>query len=140
MRIVKTWVNSWATSRRYHEPVILPCLFGCAGDSGTDDLSHYIICPQLYTILRKLRDTPACPIERLGLSTPTKHSLLAVSCTFSGYHAIKRSHFVHSLTTLPLNSEQRIAALRLFADAFYASALEVGLSCKSCRTRHFSFD
>ena len=28
MKIVKTWVNSWATSRRYHEPVILPCLFG----------------------------------------------------------------------------------------------------------------
>ena len=100
-------------------------------DSGTDDLSHYVMCPHLFTILSKLTDTPSCPIKRLGLSTPTKHSLLAVSFTFCGYHAIKRSHFVHSLTTLPLNSEQQIAALRLFADAFYASALEVGLSCKS---------
>ena len=140
IRIIKTWVNSWATSRRYHEPVILPCLFGCAGDGSTDDLSHYVMCPHLFTILSKLTDAPACPVKRLGLSTPTKHSLLTVSCMFSGYHAVKRSRVVQTLSSLPLNTEQQNAARHLFADAFYASALEVGLPCKSCRTRHFSFD
>ncbi len=38
MRVIKSWVNSWATSDRYHEPVILPCLFGCVG--AVDILDH----------------------------------------------------------------------------------------------------
>ena len=33
MRVIKTWVNSWATSYRLHEPVLLPCLFGCVNAS-----------------------------------------------------------------------------------------------------------
>ena len=39
-RVLKTWVNSWATSRRYHEAVQLPCLFGCK--DGVDKQSHYL--------------------------------------------------------------------------------------------------
>ena len=138
MRVLKTWVNSWFTSTRMHEATKLPYLFGC--QDGVDNLSHYVMCPHLFTILTKLRDAPACPAMRLGLRAPTRDNLLAVACTFSGYHAVKRSPFVQSLSPTPLNSEQRVAALRLFADAFFVSALEVGLSCKSCRTRHFSFD
>lgn len=50
MIIIKTWANSWYTSRRLdHEKVRLPCIFGCelhdAGNLTTEDsLEHYIKC------------------------------------------------------------------------------------------------
>ena len=28
MRVLKTWVNSWSTSRRFHECIRYPCVFG----------------------------------------------------------------------------------------------------------------
>ena len=128
-RVVKTWVNSWATSTRYHEATIFPCLFGCS--CGEDRQSHYAQCPLLYTILLQLRphDISACPLTRLGLVSPSRDALLTVSCVFAGYHAIKRSSFVSGLTCLPLSNQQRAYAHILFAEAFRAAALEVQLSC-----------
>ena len=29
VKVLKCWCNGWATSRRYHEDKLLPCLFGC---------------------------------------------------------------------------------------------------------------
>ena len=60
MRVVKTWTNSWATSDRYQEPEVLPCLFGCTGEE--DVLEHYLVCPILSLVLRTLRpSTPPSP-------------------------------------------------------------------------------
>ena len=131
MRVVKTWANSWATSTRYHEAIMFPCLFGCS--CGEDRQSHYAQCPLLYTILLQLRphDISACPLTRLGLVSPSRDGLLTVSCTFAGYHAIKRSNFVVGLSHIPLDPSQRSAAHILFAEAFRASALEVQLPCKA---------
>ena len=50
MQVIKTWVNSWSTSDRYHEDVLLPCLLGCADKP--DDLQHYIHCPRIWDITR----------------------------------------------------------------------------------------
>ena len=44
----KTIANSWSTSYRYHEPVLLPCIFGCEGCH--DTLEHYLSCDILWTI------------------------------------------------------------------------------------------
>ena len=38
MQVVKTWCNSWATSKRLHLLPLLPCVFGCSNQ--IDDLSH----------------------------------------------------------------------------------------------------
>ena len=27
LKVLKSWANSWATSRRYHEAIIFPCFF-----------------------------------------------------------------------------------------------------------------
>ena len=43
LMVLKTWGNSWATSYKFHEPVLLPCLFGCY--HGIDKLAHYVVCP-----------------------------------------------------------------------------------------------
>ena len=45
---VKTTVNSWSTSNRYHEKARLPCIFGCEGSK--DTLVHYLHCDILWTI------------------------------------------------------------------------------------------
>ena len=104
---------------------------GCA--CGEDRQSHYAQCPFLYSLFLQLRphNTPSCPVKRLGLVSPDREVLLAISCTFSGYHAIKRSNFVVGLSHMPLDPSQRSAAHILFAEAFRASALEVQLPCKA---------
>ena len=89
-------------------------------------------CPCLFGLTQCLRrNTPSCPAKRLGVASPATDTLLSVACTLSGYHAIKRSYFISSLSSSALNHEQRNAAHKLFADAFFVAALEVGLDCRS---------
>ncbi len=127
MRVIKTWVNSWATSYRMHEPVLLPCLFGCANAS--DQLSHYVMCPILFALQTLLiPDAPQNPLERIGLINISQRTALAVSCTFAGYHAIRRS-----LTTPQqlhtLADKDRAYAHSIFVDYFWAASLDCGLQC-----------
>eukprot|EP00972_Heterocapsa_arctica_P047620 7023676-Heterocapsa_arctica.AAC.1 len=46
MCVVKTYLNSWTTTARFHEERRLPCVFGCA--EGADSLPHYVACPKLW--------------------------------------------------------------------------------------------
>ena len=48
LKVIKTWLNAWATSRRMHEDPILKCLFGCS--DGEDNLAHYVMCPYVYAL------------------------------------------------------------------------------------------
>ena len=50
IKVFKGWTNAWATSSRYHEDKLLPCLLGC--QNCTDSLEHYLGCPHLYAITR----------------------------------------------------------------------------------------
>ena len=134
MRVVKTWVNSWATSDRFHEAVHLPCLFGY--EAAKDKTSHYVMCPILCHLLTQFRSgVPDCPLKRIGLVDPTRQSLLTLACAFAGYHATRRANIISCAQTL--DNSQRHAAHRTFADAFWVEAMDNGLQC-----RHFkpSFD
>ena len=51
-KVLKCWCNGWATSYRYHEDKLLPCLFGCSGCKG--ELGHYLQCPHLFALWRFL--------------------------------------------------------------------------------------
>ena len=127
-RVLKTWVNSWATSTRFHSDIRLPCLFGCSGEE--DRMSHYCMCPRLYYLMRLMITSPACPLERLGLISSSKDTLLAVACTFSAYHAVKRSNIVRNLPEQEsLQDTQTLSVYSLFADTFWVEANEVGLRC-----------
>ncbi len=127
LRVIKTWVNSWATSYRMHEPVLLPCLFGC--DGATDQLSHYVMCPILFALQTLLIiDAPQNPLERIGLINITRRTALSVSCTFAGYHAVRRAISLDlNHNTLPDNL--RAHAHAIFVDHFWAASLEMGLQC-----------
>jgi len=130
MCVVKTWVNSWATSARYHEDILLPCLLGC--QEGCDSQKHYANCINIQIILEEmLLQPPRTPLERMGLQSAARNSMLACAAVFSAYHAVKRSPFVIGLDGSPLNNERASAAQRIFAAAFQSAADDSGLPCRS---------
>ncbi len=136
--VLKTWVNSWATSDRYKESLRLPCIFGCS--EAIDRMDHYVMCPFLFLLLRNFcPQTPSCPVERLGLINPTRETLLTISCAFAGYHAVRRG--LRSLHNFGLdylhaqnadNSPSDFVA-RTFAEAFWSEAVDCRLQCRHYR-------
>ena len=123
--------NGWATSCRFHEDKILPCLFGCAGQQ--DDLSHYLVCPHLFTLWSYLTNSNVSemPLIRWGLINPCTHNLNAIACVFSGYHAVRRhfktinQFFEHEQHEL--SSAQLCCARGVFAETFKVEAGELGM-------------
>ncbi len=70
-KVLKTWLNSWATSARYqnNENVVYPCLI-CGLRKG-DALEHYLSCEAAWNcILAVTGDLPAPTLyNRLALYT-----------------------------------------------------------------------
>ena len=129
MKVLKSWCNGWATSRRFHEDIQLPCLFGCQGHS--DDLAHYLQCPHLFALWSFL--TPgvsADPLERWALINPCSESFLQLACVHSGYHAVRRN-FKGSGVDFHENklcSASLRAAWTVFADTYSVEARELGVN------------
>jgi len=143
MQIVKTWTNSWATSVRYHESVVFPCLLGCQ-DCGRffgmirlhghpvareghpvprDDFSHYLFCPSMWHIIDSivLHSTPIDPLKRLGLLASNFENFFTLACAFHAYHSIKQ------VRDDPPSSLDFTKNIRLFSEAFISAARIVGL-------------
>jgi len=88
LKVIKTWLNGWATSHRMHEDHVLPCLLGC--NNAQDSLNHYIHCPHLFAMQRFLFDgISENPLIRFGIQSPEIFSFKVISCLFSAYHALK---------------------------------------------------
>ena len=51
-KVVKSWLNGWATSHRMHEDSRLDCTLGCGNAS--DSLNHYVFCAHLFAFQRYL--------------------------------------------------------------------------------------
>ena len=136
VKIIKTWSNGWATSSRYHEGLVLPCLFGC--NSCSDSLEHYLHCTHLLAMWRFLAgNVSADPLKRWGLIAPELNDFLRIACVFSGYHAVRMelkriSYFFYTNQTSLTGSQIRVA-WTVFASAFHVEACEVCVPC-----RHFS--
>ena len=133
VKIIKTWSNGWATSSRYHEGVILPCLFGCK--ACTDNLQHYMQCPHLFALWTFLAgDISSDPLVRWGLIGPEPNDFLQIAAVFSGYHAIRREFkrksemFVNNMNSL--TGAQLRVAWTVFADTFFVEAREAKLTCR----------
>ena len=134
VKVIKGWCNGWATSRRYHEDILLPCLFGCY--SCQDDMSHYLCCPHLFALWSFLALPVSCdPLVRWGLIAPNHNCILQIACAFSGYHAV-RSKFKCSREVFHnnqhiLSGPQIRTAWTVFAETFLVEAREVSLSCRN---------
>jgi len=83
--------NSWCTSERFHEEVILPCVLGC---NGKDELAHYLECEFFWTLLEastesRTSELHLCKTKRACLIKPSRNSALKLLVAFSAYHALR---------------------------------------------------
>lgn len=131
LMVLKTWGNAWATSYRFHEPVLLPCLLGCY--HGIDKLAHYVVCPWLFKFVSLLRPgTSSNPLDRIAMHNTSLDSVKVVACIFSGYHAIKCTpHLSKIASTSRTDSSALFSTAVSFAEAFLASSHAMCLQCKS---------
>ena len=128
-KVVKCWTNGWATSRRYHEQIILPCLFGCP--NSCDDLYHYLQCPHLLALWAFLAGgVSKDPLVRWGLINPSQLSFNYIACAFSGYHAVRREfkklQFFNENLNILCGAHLR-KSWSVFADSFIVEARELAV-------------
>jgi len=104
LMVTKTWVNSWATSRRMHESVLHPCFF-CGMELG-DDLIHYLQCDDFWCLIissAKLTSPSLLslpPLDRAGLVNTTRDNCILVVGAFLVYHSIKLQYLDVALCAL----------------------------------------
>ena len=131
-KVLKGWCNGWATSKRYQEGVLLPCLFGCIDEK--DNLAHYLICPQLLAIWKFLvEDVSDYPLTRWGVANPNEINMQLIACVFAGYHATRRHFKAKSEVFLPdtnLTGPQIRAAWTTFAETFHVEACQFSIQCR----------
>ena len=108
MMVVKTIINSWTTSDRFHENTSQVCLFGCVAHSPifcdfscNDELAHYLRCPILWRVVGKLVPlgtvVGSTPLERLGLAPLVDvpgHDMRATCIAYWLYHYVKNENHV----------------------------------------------
>jgi hypothetical protein len=92
---LKTVINSWATSHRYGEVPLLPCILGC--EKKEDNLKHYLECDPLWTLAVSACGLPLnfislLPLERLCIVNRSPASLRLLSVVFRAYHALRLGH------------------------------------------------
>jgi len=88
IKVLKTWLNGWATSHRMHEDTLLQCVLGCK--DAPDSLNHYVFCPHMCAFQKFIFDGISNdPLIRIGIKSPCEFSFKVISCLFSAYHALK---------------------------------------------------
>ena len=66
VRVVKTWLNGWATTDRIKGDFRRSCLLGCPGEA--DSLAHYLMCPRVFASVKFVVNTAhEDPLIRVGL-------------------------------------------------------------------------
>jgi len=133
IRVLKTWLNGWATSHRMHEDPVLDCLLGC--DGAKDSFPHYVMCPHLFAFVSFFFEgTSSDPLIRIGLKAPSISSFKVICCVFSAYHALKAKVRCGQIR-LQTDSQTKVVlrqAWSVFAEALAAEAGE-------CQLSHWSF-
>ena len=98
--VLRSLVNSWTTSYRFHEAVLLPCVFGCSKvfpkkeDSNfpRDELAHYLVCRPLWRLVSDILGEDYCCLrapDRLGVGRVCKFEGIVLAHQM--YHYIKLS-------------------------------------------------
>lgn len=98
--VIKAICNSWCTSRRYHEAIVHPCVFGCNACHPFlpdtvffDELSHYLVCPRMWSIVGQVTGLPVgnSAGSRLGVGMEWL-DLRLLALAHHIYHSLKLGH------------------------------------------------
>ena len=126
LMFVKTIVNSWSTSHRYHESVRLPCIFGCEGCQ--DTLEHYLTCDIIWTAACSALhlDTGWLNLlfpQRLGYPCPNNTHVILNAVMFKTYHCL-RSDFSNMINlSVADNDFSDMHSRTFFLAAHFASEI-----------------
>ena len=130
LMVIKTFTNSWCTSRRLHEGgsslIIHPCFF--CGEALKDDMSHYLECDCFCDIMISATNLGAevmnlDPLSRAGLVDPSRARFNLIACAFLVYHAIKLEHLEESLNAIAANNLPHVINLASRIAAVHWEAL-----------------
>jgi len=120
---VKTLLNGWTTSARFHEPVVLSCVLGCT-EAGSDNLMHYMRCSRMRRLLIGATQRVPCRAMkyRLGLvAQPAQlDNIRLLAVMFDIYHTLR--HHRAKLEQMPLAEYAAFAK-----EVAEAAAVAVGL-------------
>ena len=127
LMFVKTVVNSWSTSHRYHEAVRLPCIFGCEGCQ--DTLEHYLTCDIIWSAAcSALRlDTWWLSLlfpQRLGYPCPNNIHIILNAVMFKTYHCLRRDFSNMINLSVTDNDFSDLHSRTLFLAAHFASEIQ----------------
>ena len=111
--VLRNLVNSWTTSYRFHEAVLLPCVFGCSlqypekevATFSRDELAHYLVCKPLWRLVSDILNQDFCGLrapDRLGVGKVFKFEGIVLAHQM--YHYIKLSRY------------QEVVSCRSFSD------------------------
>ena len=89
--VIKSWLNSWATTERLQLENRRSCIFCCGGE---DALHHYLRCEPLWSCVIHILGLPnecidRSPAQRLGIVDTSLLSLLQIVIASRVYHAMK---------------------------------------------------
>ena len=98
--VLRSLVNSWTTSYRFHEAVCLPCVFGCSvqypkkvdATLSRDELAHYLVCKPLWRLVSAILNQDFCGLrapDRLGVGKVCKFEGIVLAHQI--YHDVKLS-------------------------------------------------
>ena len=124
----KTIANGWTTTHRMHEPITWSCIFGCT--DGQDELSHYISCPILLSVVHECFSTPFGPtvLDRLCIRSPSPQAAIMITTCFSIYHTLKGGH--REIIMEAFRCHRFASVLRL--------ARDIGIDCFHKYKQHFT--
>jgi len=99
---LRSLVNSWTTSYRFHEPVLLSCVFGCSRLGPfprnhlncRDELSHYLVCRPLWQMVSEIINIDMTIMkspERLGVGRVC--NVEGIVMAHHMYHFVKHSRW-----------------------------------------------
>jgi hypothetical protein len=110
MCVLKSWLNGWCTSRRFHEVRTLSCLLGCPAP---DTFAHYDACPRLWNVVaaRTHGQRSANTIERLGLvpGARQREAPANLALAYTLYHELKIGNLQMSADAIRVRSFAALA-------------------------------
>jgi len=112
--VVKTRLNSWTSSARFHDQQIDFCIFGCPCQS--DNLMHYVQCNRMWRVVRKATWAAVSDdlLDRFGIRADQVFHMKRLAVAFAVYHDLRVEH-IHMVRRAKRDGSYRAIAERALA-------------------------
>jgi len=87
-QVLRSWLNSWTTSRRMKVDSVCRCMFSC---DAPDGLGHYLRCPRLWEAIHACDrlPVPECVGARLSFRPFSKFAIFRLVVASDAYRSLR---------------------------------------------------